>query len=103
MPKSVAFNKLRARPGKREALAKVLDVFVNQSHGFAGCEAWAYFLSPEDPDLILLLECYVDEEARVALREGEIHMDAMDKIAGLVTGPPEPSIGWLGQGWGIGH
>ncbi len=102
MPKSGAFVKMRAHPGQRNALEAIVDGFVDRARTFPGCEAFAYFLLPEEPDTILLLEFYSDEEARVAQLLGKAREESMSKMREILAGPPEPTVGWLIRGWGVG-
>jgi quinol monooxygenase YgiN len=82
-------TRLRARPGKRDALAaKFLEVADLQAENPA-CELSLVSLSPDDHDVVFLTEVWTSAEEHERARTSPEVQAWAEGMPALVAGPPE--------------
>ncbi|MDX2010075.1 MAG: putative quinol monooxygenase [Myxococcaceae bacterium] len=61
----------RFAPGRRAALAPLVDELVDRSRAEPGCRSYRVFVDESDPDVLVLVEEYLDAAAVDAHRASE--------------------------------
>ncbi len=80
-------TKIRARPGKRDALLAKFTEAAEMQHENPACELTLVCASPDDPDVVFLTEVWASEEEHERARTSpEVQAWAKD-MPELVDGP----------------
>ncbi len=95
VPRKYIMGWLRFRPGKREEFLVIYQRGAEATRKEPGCVFYDYGVSPTDPDLMYLLECFASEEAHAE------HLDPAP-VGGNRTGTQPDDEGGLAPGAGGG-
>src|SRR5262245_28408465 len=85
----VIFAKLKARPGKRDELARGLDAIREETESEPGTLVFTVHTARDHDDVVLCYEVYRDEAAMSEHRDGKALLALMDVIGDLIEGAPE--------------
>jgi len=80
---------LRAKPGRRDELARGLDAIRIDSEDEPGTLTFTVHTVPTDENAIVCYEAYRDDAAMVVHREGRALKELMAVIGDLIDGTPE--------------
>jgi quinol monooxygenase YgiN len=87
---SLRCGKLRARPGRRDALVAVLKRHAQQLRA-AGCELYDVSPSHDDPDVVWVTEAWPSADARLASLALPMVKRTVAEAGALLAGDLEPA------------
>ena len=88
MARIIIFTRLRAKPGRRDALSAALDELARSTRAEPGCEVFAVHAARDEPDVILGYEVFRDEDAVTAHRATDAVAIARERLDELLVEPP---------------
>ena len=83
---------LHAAEGKAEVLLEILCAGRDSSRTVEGCESFDVYQAKDDPNSVMMVERWTTEDAHQAHFEKNVKASGvLDKVAALVTEPPQMS------------
>jgi len=83
------FTRLIAKPGQRDELLTVLGELAIATRAEPGNEQFVVHAARDEPDVVLGYELFVDDDAIDAHRATDAVRVARERLADLLTEPPE--------------
>ena len=80
---------LTFRPGKRDEYFAGAQPFIEASQAEEGCLFYEHSPHPYIPDLVLIMECFKDEEAHAAHLKTPHFLEVAANSGAFADGPPE--------------
>jgi len=88
----IIIAEMKAAPGKRAELIKLLNGMLEPSRAEPGCISYRYFFSSEDPDMVHFYEQWADQAA-IDFHFATDHFRELGvRIPNLIVGGPEIRI-----------
>ena len=101
MTRIVIFTRLRAAPGRGEALRALFEPLLTAAAAEPGTVAFAVHAARDDPDQLLCYEVYTDDEALAQHRGSRAVRDAVGRFDELLDAPPVVTYAQLLGGHGV--
>jgi quinol monooxygenase YgiN len=89
MSKVAVWAKIPAQAGKRDELAKGLQIALDAASGEPGTTYYILHEDPKDPDVLWMYELYEDQAALDAHQGSDAFKALGAAIGGLLAGRPE--------------
>jgi quinol monooxygenase YgiN len=92
MSKQALFIRHQAKPGRRDDVRRVWEMFVKpRAAANPGHEAYYFCYDDADPDTICVFQLYSGKEAMDAFLAGEWYPDYLKAVGEVVVAPPQIS------------
>lgn len=86
MSKYTMFGQLKAHPGKRDELAKLMLESADTLEGMEGCIFYIINESVDDPDVLWIMELWENAEAHAASLKNERVLAVIQRCRPLIAG-----------------
>jgi len=97
----VIFTRLRAAPGRVDALRAAFEPLYEAAAGEPGTVAFAVHVAADDPGLLLCYEVYADDAALARHQVSDAVRAAVSRFGELLDGNPEVTYARLLSGKGV--
>jgi quinol monooxygenase YgiN len=101
VPGIVIFTRLRAAPGRVDALRAAFEPLHMAASGEPDTVVFAVHVAADDPNLLLCYEVYADDAALARHRSSGAVRDAVSSFGELLDGAPEITYARLLRGKGV--